>query len=188
MPGPTVDTPNGPFTLARGCDGCTLCCKVLAAEPIGKKMNQWCVHCIKGVGCGIHLTREPVCRNYHCGWLIDGSLGEEWRPETAHIIITYDMDGRRLNVHADEDYPDAWRSEPYYSQLKAWAAMALPRGGQVVGYVGKEVSVFLPDRHVDLGVLTDDDYLFIERLAGGGWDARKVNEDEAAKLQQSGAV
>ncbi len=189
MPGgTTVQTPNGPFTLARGCDGCTLCCKVLAAPPLDKPMGQWCVHCVRDTGCGIHATRPPVCRNFHCYWLIDGALGEEWRPGTAHIVLSLDLDGRRLNANADPDYPDAWRREPYYAQLKAWAAQALPQNGQVVAYLGNEVFVILPDRHVALGLMGDDDYIFIEHLPGGGWDARKVNAKEADALRQAGRV
>ena len=115
-------------------------------------------------------------------------LGPEWRPELAHIIITYDMEGRRLNAHADPLYPDAWLCEPYYSELKRWAAEALPRGGQVVAYLEKAVSVFLPDRHVELGVMGPDDYMFIENLGEGRWDARKVDVAEAEALRKAGKV
>jgi hypothetical protein len=184
----TVDTPNGPFTLARTCDGCTLCCRVLEATTLNKPMGVLCQHCILGKGCGIHETRNAECRNYHCGWLIDGKLGPEWQPETAHIIITYDMDGRRFNAHADPLYPDAWQTEPYYSQLKNLAAMALPQGGQVAGYVGREMSMFLPDRAVPLGVMGPQDYVFIEHLGEGRWDVRKIDEAEAKVLQAEGRV
>ncbi|HWA92349.1 MAG TPA: hypothetical protein VG889_20090 [Rhizomicrobium sp.] len=182
MTGPTVTTPRGPFTLARGCDGCTLCCKVLAAEPLGKPMNRWCVHCVPGAGCGIHATRPPVCRNYQCGWTIDAALGEEWRPTTAHIVITYDLDGRRLNANADEDFPDAWQREPYYSQLKAWAASAMPRGGQVMAYVGNRAFAILPDRHVELGILAPEDLVYFE-VVDGRWNARKVDAVEAERIR-----
>jgi hypothetical protein len=186
--GMTVQTPNGPFTLARSCDGCTLCCRVLEAVTLNKPMGVLCQHCVVGKGCGIHETRGDECRNYHCGWLIDANLGPEWRPELAHIIITYDMEGRRLNAHADPLHPDAWRREPYYSELKRWAAEALPRGGQVVAYLEKAVSVFLPDRHVELGVMGPDDYMFIENLGEGRWDARKVDAAEAEALRKAGKV
>jgi hypothetical protein len=178
----TVETPNGPFMLSRGCDGCTLCCKVLRADSLNKPAGTWCVHCVRGVGCGIHATRPEECRGFHCVWLMDASLGEEWQPERAHIVLSLDLEGRRLNATADPDYPDAWRSEPYYSQLKNFAAMALPRNGQVVAYLNGAVTVFLPDRHVDLGMLGEDEYIFIEHLPDGGWTARKVNEEEAATL------
>jgi hypothetical protein len=107
------------------------------------------------------------------------------RSATAHIIITYDLEGRRLNANADPDFPDAWRQEPYYSQLRQWAATALQRNGQVVAYVGRHTFVILPDRDVDLGIFTDDDYIFIEHLADGSWDARKVNEAEAEELRRA---
>jgi hypothetical protein len=184
-PGPTVQTPQGPVTLARTCDGCTLCCRVLEATTLGKPMGVLCRHCVVGTGCSIHATRPDECRNYHCGWLLDATLGEEWRPERAHIIITYDLDGRRLNVNADPEHPDAWRTEPYYSQLKSWAAAALPRKGQVVAYVGRHTFVILPDRHVDLGVFTDDDYIYIEQLQPAEWNARKLNQEEADAISRS---
>jgi hypothetical protein len=181
MAGPTVDTPRGPFTLARSCDGCTLCCRVMEATTLGKPMGVMCGHCTVGSGCGIHEVRPAECRNYHCGWLIDASLGEEWRPELAHIIITYDLDGRRLNANADPDYPDAWRCEPYHSQLRRWATDALSRNGHVMAHVGHHSFVILPDRDIDLGILGRDDFVFIERV-GEGWDARRLSSDEAAAM------
>ena len=185
--GSTVDTPNGPFTLARGCDGCTLCCKVMQVDaPIDKPMNEWCVHCVPGTGCAIHQARPSVCRSFHCMWLIDGSLGQEWQPERCHMVLWLDLEGRRLNANVDEDHPDAWRAQPYYGQLKAIAASSLPRGGQVIVYVGKEAFAILPDRHAALGALGPDEYIFIENLGEGGWDARKVGDAEAQALRQSG--
>jgi hypothetical protein len=187
MNGLTVDTPNGPFTLARQCNGCTLCCRVLEATTLDKPMGVLCRHCVVGKGCGIHESRGDECRNYHCGWLIDASLGPEWQPETAHIVITYDLGGRRLNAHADPLYPDAWRTEPYLSQLKSWAAMALPRNGQVVAYVERHTFVILPDRAVDLGVMDDDSFIWIERTAEGGWNALRLNREEADAVSDASA-
>jgi hypothetical protein len=184
----SVSSDPAHVVTVRSCDGCTLCCRVLEAVTLDKPMGVLCKHCVVGTGCGVHATRVDECRNYHCGWLLDGSLGEEWRPETAHIIITYDLEGRRLNANADPDFPDAWRQEPYYSQLKGWAAIALERNAQVVAYVGRHTFVILPDRHVDLGIFTDDDYIFIEHIADGSWDARKVNEEQAEELRRAGRV
>lgn len=187
MTGSTVQTPRGPFTLARSCDGCTLCCRVLEAETLNKPMGVMCDKCIVGQGCGIHQTRPQECRDYHCGWLIDASLGEEWRPEKAHIIITYDLDGRRLNANADPLYPEAWRGEPYYSQLKQWAAMVLPKNGQVWAHVGRHSFVILPHGHVDMGVMGGDDYAYIEAVEGG-WTARKLDAAQAAALSSQSAA
>jgi len=183
----TVDTPNGPFTLARHCDGCTLCCKVMRVdEPLHKPMNVWCRHCVQGQGCGIHETRPQVCRNFHCMWLMDASFGPEWQPERCHMVLWLDLDGRRLNANVDEDHPGAWLQEPYHSQLKALASFALDRNGQVVVFVGPDTFVILPDRHVALGPLGPDEYIFIERLGKGGFDARKVDEAGAEELRRAG--
>jgi len=185
--GLTVDTPQGPFTLARSCDGCTLCCKVMDVPvPLGKPMNVMCPHCIPGQGCGIRETRPEVCRHFHCVWLMDGNLGEEWQPERCHMVLWLDLDGRRFNVNVDQDHPDVWRAEPYYAQLKSLAAFSLPRGGQVVVYVGRNLFVILPDRHVELGIVEPGEYIFIEDKGDGQWDARKVNEDGAQALRQAG--
>jgi hypothetical protein len=187
MSGLTVDTPRGPFTLARSCNGCTLCCRVMAAVTLDKPMGVLCQHCVVGKGCGIHTTRPAECRDYHCGWLIDASLGEEWQPERSHIIITYDLDGRRLNANADPLHPDAWLNEPHYSQLRQWAARSLPLGGQVLAHVGHHSFAILPDRHVDLGLMAPTDYVYFERLADG-WNARKVSEEEARAIAASDAA
>lgn len=183
--GSITHTPHGPVRLARICDGCTLCCRVLEATTLDKPMGVLCKHCIVGVGCGVHETRVDECRNYHCGWLLDAALGEEWRPEIAHIVITYDLEGRRLNANADPEYPDAWRAEPYYSQLKNWAADALPRNGQVVAYVGRHTFAILPDRDVDLGEMTGDDFIHFSRADDQSWNARKVGLAEAESIVAS---
>jgi hypothetical protein len=187
--GLTIDTPNGPLTLARGCDGCTLCCKVMRVDaPLFKPMNQWCMHCVPGKGCGIHETRPPVCRHFHCVWLTDAQFGPEWEPERCHMVLWIDLEGRRLNANVDEDHPQAWLAEPYYSQLKSLASVALYRGGQIVVYVGEDTFVILPNRHVALGALKSDEYIFIDRVPQGGWDARKVDQAEADALRAAGRV
>ncbi len=185
--GLTVDTAQGPFTLARSCDGCTLCCRVMdVGEPLNKPMNVMCTHCIPGQGCGIRETRPEVCRHFHCVWLMDGSLGEEWQPERCHMVLWLDLDGRRFNVNVDEDHPDAWREEPYYNWLTSLAAYSLPRGGQVVVYVGRNLFVMLPGGHTELGIVEPGEYIFIENNGDGAWGAAKVNAVEAAALRAAG--
>ena len=102
------------------------------------------------------------------------------------MVLWLDLDGRRLNINADEDFPNAWRTEPFLTRFKALAAQALPQNGQVVAYVGREVFVILPDRYVALGALTPDEYIFIERVVDGSWDARKVDETQAQALREAG--
>ncbi len=157
--------------------------------PIDKPMNQWCVHCIPGTGCGIHATRPPVCRNFHCVWLMDAGFGEEWRPELCHMVLWLDLEGRRLNVNVDEDFPHAWLGRaPIVHSSRRWRPRRCRGQGQVVVYVGSDVFVILPDRHAALGPLAPDEYIFIEHLPDGRWDARKVDEIEAETLRAAGQV
>jgi hypothetical protein len=110
----------------RVCGSCSLCCKLLRIEELDKPAGRWCCHCTAGRdGCKIYDTRPGSCRSFHCTWLINPELGAEWRPTTAKMVLYYDPPARRLAVHVDPEFPSAWRSEPYYRQLKAWTCAAI---------------------------------------------------------------
>jgi hypothetical protein len=110
----------------RVCGSCSLCCKLLRIEELDKPAGRWCSHCTVGRdGCKIYDTRPGSCRSFHCTWLIDPKLRAEWRPSTAKMVLQYDHPARRLAVHVDPEFPSAWRSEPYYRQLKAWTCAAI---------------------------------------------------------------
>ncbi len=82
-----------------------------------------------------------------------------------------------MAAHVDLTRPDAWRREPYYSKLKQWAATALPKDRLVVVRLGARMFVILPDRDVDLGILTEDDRILTRRLEtprGPRWEAFKA--------------
>ena len=74
-----------------------------------------------------------------------------------------------MNVQVDPGQPNAWRREPYYGQLKRWAAASLPLKRHVLVHVNKTTTVVLPDRDVPLGVLTADDRIVMrERMDRAG--------------------
>src|SRR3954449_5594086 len=91
----------------RGCDGCTLCCKVMAVPGLAKPGNAWCAHCRTGVGCGVYETRPNECRTFQCGYLLMPELTEQWKPATSRLIIL-GSGGNRINIRMDEGRPDAW--------------------------------------------------------------------------------
>jgi hypothetical protein len=101
----------------RECGECSLCCKVFPIKEISKPKDTWCPHCRpsgKG-GCTIYNSRPQICRAYRCAWLGWGDMGDEWFP--AHCKMVMDCEGGGIRVTVDPDFPDAWRREPYYSQL-----------------------------------------------------------------------
>jgi hypothetical protein len=116
-----------PVVPGRGYDGCTLCCKLLGIAELGKPKGVWCGHCDIGVGCRIYAMRPPSCGEFHCGFLTLGTLKEAWRPSKCKIVVAAEAGGRRLAAYVDPGRPDAWKAEPYYSQLKEWARLARPQ-------------------------------------------------------------
>jgi hypothetical protein len=45
-----------------------MCCKLPAIPELNKPANQWCVHAVRGKGCGIYGSHPDVCKAWQCGW------------------------------------------------------------------------------------------------------------------------
>lgn len=162
----------------RSCGTCTLCCKVFDVPVLEKPAGQWCSHCQPGRGCGIHETRPQYCRSFHCLWMTSTWLGPEWKPEKSKMVLTVDPSAHILGVQVDPGAASAWKREPYYGQLKAWAAAGARERRFVVVYLNKSATVILPDRDVPLGVLEPGDRLVPrERMTPRGvvLDVEKVS-------------
>jgi hypothetical protein len=141
----------------RDCGTCTLCCKVYDVPAVEKLAGTWCQHCQPGRGCGIHETRPQHCRSFHCMWMTEAWLGPEWKPERSKLVLSVDPATRFLLVQVDPGAPGAWRREPFYGQLKSWAAAGIQQGRQVIVFLNKSATVVLPDRDVPLGVMGPND-------------------------------
>jgi hypothetical protein len=143
--------------FSRSCGTCTLCCKVFEVPPIDNKPRGiWCKHCKPGKGCGIWANRPDFCRDFHCMWIQDETLGPEWKPEKARFVLNYRRDLGVLNVMVDVGQPHAWKQEPYLSGLKRFADRANAFKHIVQVTIGRHVLVLSPERVFDMGH-TDDD-------------------------------
>jgi len=73
------------------CGACSACCRELTFEIDGalKPAGVICRHAAPPHGCAIHATRPDVCRAYFCGWHHLPSLGEDWRPDRAELLISF---------------------------------------------------------------------------------------------------
>jgi hypothetical protein len=111
-----------PVAPVRSCGSCSLCCKLLVIEELAKPPDTWCPHCKPGRGgCSIYADRPPSCRLFRCGWLDSkGRVGDEWYPTRSKMVL-FNLPGPGFQVIVDPAFPLAWRSEPYYSQLRAAA-------------------------------------------------------------------
>jgi len=149
----------------RSCGTCTLCCKVYAIRELNKPPGRWCVHAERSRGCTIYEKRPDTCRLFHCMWLLDARRAPEWKPEKAHFVVALDLLGHgALTVALDPGRPDAWKKEPYYSTIRAWAKRLCPESKKilVIDHRGC-VTVVLPDRDVPIGVIGADTEIVIFR-------------------------
>ena len=127
----------------RECGACALCCKVLTIAALHKPRNVWCGNCKPGKGCGIHSTRPDECRDFFCVWMADGGFGPEWRPDRAKFMMAIEQTGSQIIIHCDPSAPGAWRNEPYYSTINAWARMQGTRR-EVLVKTGKKMVFVAP--------------------------------------------
>ena len=147
----------------RQCGTCTLCCKLMGIEALGKPLGAWCAHCQPGKGCAIYPDRPQECRTFSCAWMIDETLGEEWYPKKSKIVLT--LEPGRIIAHVDPGAPDAWRRQPYFGVLTRMMQAELPRGRLVYAAVNAHHILLLPDREEDLGLLGPVDEVQLATIA-----------------------
>ena len=136
---------------ARRCGDCTLCCKVMAVEALGKPGGTWCTHCKPGRGCLIYDTRPDECRDYSCLWLTDPWFGEHWRPSRSKLVLTLSEDG--IEIRCDPGFPDAWRKEPFHGDIARLAQAGEAEDLTVLVIVGQRMTLVTATSEFDLGVV-----------------------------------
>lgn len=144
----------------RQCGTCTLCCKLLTIPEFGNPSGEWCPHCVQGRGCELYPNWPDACRTFFCGYLMWPALGEHWLPSRSKLVVAYKPDGMEIVIHVDPGVPNAWRSEPYYTEI---CNMAANTEGTYTVFVqiGRRIIAIFPDREVDLGVVEEDERIAI---------------------------
>jgi hypothetical protein len=138
----------------KGCGECTLCCKVMAIEELEKPAGSWCPHCKPGKGCLIYEKRPAECRSFRCLWLVNDLLDQRWKPSKSRFVLTTSEDG--IEVRCDPGYPDAWRKEPFRSEIRQWAISGETHDVTVVVIVGERMILVTSEREFDLGIVRPD--------------------------------
>lgn len=137
--------------LKRSCGSCRLCCKIMAVPDFAGKPDphDWCAHaCDKG--CAIYKARPQECRDFHCMWLLDQRIPDYWYPKTSKIVISPHLTEAAAYIAfvVDPAYPQRWRQEPWFSDLKTMAKAGLEgRQGQTwttVVVIGDERIPIMP--------------------------------------------
>jgi hypothetical protein len=162
----------------RQCGDCTLCCKVMAIEAFAKPVNSWCPHCKPGRGCAIYADRPAECASFGCLWLVNDLLDAHWKPDKSRFVLTTSDDG--IEVRCDPGYPDAWRKEPYASEIRRWARSGEANDVTVVIVVGQRMTLVTPAQDFDLGVVGPDERIVREIEGTKVVGARVVKESAAS--------
>lgn len=141
----------------RKCGSCALCCRVLEVVELKKPAHTWCQHCRPGKGgCSIYADRPPICRSFACGWLIDTSWPEHWFPQRARMVVheVVEHGERTITINVDRRYPDRWREEPYFSDIRQLALRGLRQDDgerfAIRVVVGTRSWLILPHREIEL--------------------------------------
>jgi hypothetical protein len=106
------------------------------------------------------------------------ALGEHWLPARSKLVVAFKPDGKEIVFHVDPGVPNAWRSEPYYSEIRSLAGNAARTAYTIFVQIGRRMIAVFPDREVDLGVVAEDERIFIRELPGPGTGRR-----DAVKLK-----
>jgi len=139
----------------RECGECTLCCKVTEVEALAKPADSWCPHCKPRRGCLIYANRPAECRAFSCLWLINDLLDQHWKPSKSRLVLTTSEDG--IEVRCDPDFPNAWRREPYRSEIHQWAVAGEAHDLTVIVIIGERLILIASGREFDLGIVQPDE-------------------------------
>jgi hypothetical protein len=180
-----------PIVPGRSCAGCTLCCKLLDVPELDKPRFTWCKHCDTSKGCTIWTApeRPSLCGEYFCAWMVNSSLGPEWRPVDSKMVISFDVPAQRVVVSVDPARADAWKKQPFYAQIKNMAKQALGNRGHLLVWAGPDAFVVLPDCDVSLGRIDKDVVIVISENRtpmGVAYDAAAYAPDDP-RLKQFNA-
>lgn len=128
----------------RTCGSCTLCCKLVPVEELGKGAGERCKHVRHGKGCSIYERRPWSCREWSCMWLKGDEGGKDLdlsRPDHVHYVIdevpdiiraTNNVTGEVsqidvMQIWCDPKFPDAWQDPKLMAMLDRVGVVGLVR-------------------------------------------------------------
>ena len=138
----------------------------MSIAELNKLAGVWCGHCQPTTGCSIYGKRPAECRTFNCVWLVDERLGPEWKPDRSKLVVTIARDGNGIEVRCDPKFPNAWRQEPYRTQIAKWSEGAQLDNGSVVVLASDRLTLVSPDGEFYLGPVSEGDTIVREYAEG----------------------
>ncbi len=89
--------------------------------------------------------------------MTEATMPAEWKPERSKMVVTIFPENGFICVQVDPGSPQAWRREPYHSQLRRWAADNLSKGVHVLVFVNDVATLIMPNQDLPLGPMKPTD-------------------------------
>lgn len=98
------------------CDGCTVCCTLLAVEEIRKPPQKRCIYIeditpdsipqsVERGRCGIYESRPQSCREFECLWLqtqgTDAQMSPKTRPDRCGVMLVPTTHESTIAAHCE---------------------------------------------------------------------------------------
>ena len=104
-------------------------------------------------------TGRPSAEAFSCRWLVDDQMDQHWRPNKSKLDLTTSED--EIEIRCELAF-DAWRKEPFRSEIRQWAVSDETLDMTVVVMSGQKLILVTPDREFDLGVVGPDERIVRE--------------------------
>ena len=98
----------------------------------------------------MYADAPSECHQFQCFWSNEILKSEEWKPDRCKLVV-WSNTPSRIIVDVDGDYPNAWRREPHFGQIKAWSDRTRARPVEVLVRVRGRMIVIFPEAEIDLG-------------------------------------
>ena len=132
----------------------------MAIEALAKPVCNCGARCNPGFGCAIYERRPAECEAFACLWLVNDLLDDRWKPSRSKLVLTTSEDG--IEIRCDPGSPNAWRKEPYASEIRAWAEEGERNDMTVVVIVSQRMILVTPEHEFDLGIVGPDERIVRE--------------------------
>jgi hypothetical protein len=121
----------------------------MAIEQLAKPVGRWCLHRNPSRGCLVYANRPAECRSFSCMWLVNELLDERWKPNRSKLVLTTSDDG--IEVRCDPGFPDAWRKEPFGTEIRERALSGEAHDVTVVVIIGQKMILVTSEQEFDFG-------------------------------------
>jgi hypothetical protein len=87
-------------------------------------------------------------------------LDAHWKPNKSKLVLTTSEDG--IEVRCDPGFPDAWRKEPFRTEIREWALSGETLDMTIVVIIGQRMILVTPELEFDLGLVQPDERIVRE--------------------------